>query len=76
MGNTWVIYENMNRGKKSNKQFLVTIPNLHTNCNLNFKNVNLTGDHNTGGKSSIHDTKHHKRNQLLSLENSCWLSLV
>ena len=76
MSNTWVMYEYMNRDKEINRQFLITIPNLHTNCNLNFKNVNLTGDRHTGGKSSIHDPKHHKRNRLLSLENSCWLSLV
>ena len=32
--------------------------------------------HHAGGKWSIHSPKHRKDNQLLSLEHSCWLSLI
>ena len=31
-------------------------------------------DHHTGGKWFIHCPKHHRENQLLILEHSCWLS--
>ena len=33
-------------------------------------------DHYTGGKWSTHVPKHHNENHMLSLEHSCWLSLV
>ena len=38
--------------------------------------INLNLDHDTGGKLFIYDPKHHKENQLLRLEHSCWLSIV
>ena len=39
-------------------------------------NINLQVDHHTGGRWFIHGSKPHKENQLQSLENYCWWSLV
>ena len=43
---------------------------------LSYRNLNLKVDHQTDGKLFIYGPKHHQENQFLSLEHSCWLSLI
>ena len=53
---------NINKGKKSREK--------------SYQHLNLKEDHHTGDKWLIHGPRHHKENQLLSLEHPCWLCLV
>ena len=70
------MYKNMNKAiKQHNPHPLRCIKITHQ---LSFKKLNLRVNHPTGGKwkQVIHGPKHRKVNQLLSMEHSCWLSLV
>ena len=66
--------KNLNNAKATfmsarNKEIIhFTIPNLYINCQ--FKNIKLKVDHHTAGVWFILE------NKLLSLERSCWSSLV
>ena len=55
-----------------NRKFLSNVPNPYTKCRLN---TWTKVDYHTGGKWFVHCPKHHKENQLLSLEHPCRLSL-
>ena len=55
----------MYKHNQSNQNSLSAMPNIYINCclKLDFQKVDL----HTGGKLSIHGTKHHKDNHLQSL---------
>ena len=56
-----------------NRKLLPTI--LNVPIQVSFTNTKLQMDYHTEGNWLIHYHKHHKENQLLSLEHSCWLFL-
>ena len=68
------MHKHMNKGKKSIKNFLSILQNLHTNCH--FKNLNLKVDHHTWGKWFIHIPKCCKENQLQSLKSEPLLLII
>ena len=69
MRNLGNIY-NMNKGNKS----IAKIPLHHIKLSHQMTIKNLKVDHHTGGRWFIHDSKHRKEDQLLSLEHPCCLS--
>ena len=66
------IYNCMCQNTKENEDMLSIMSNLQPNCclKIDFQKV----DQHAGGKWLIHDTKHHKDNQLQSLTLPCRIS--
>ena len=63
----WTEVTNYNKYMKSHCKFTYK---------LLFKNVSRKVDYHAGGKWFIHVPKRRNENQLLSLKDPCWLSLV
>ena len=71
---TWVMYKNMNKGKKSEENSS-PLHQMYTSTVI-FKNISLKLKHHIGGKLFIHGLKHCQGNLLLSLKHLCWLSII
>ena len=64
----------MNIGKKLRDTII--LHHIRFSHQLTIKNLNLKVDYHKGASGSCTAQKHHKENQLLSLEHPCWLYSV